>query len=73
VNEERTFTMRRTIRIILLSAGAALGYGFGFRAMHDHRDHRQRFEQHIADVCVDAYRRQQQPGAAAPRSTGPAE
>ncbi len=50
--------MRRWTRIILLSAGAVLGYGLGFRAMHEHRDRRLGFERHVADVCIEAYQRQ---------------
>jgi hypothetical protein len=58
--------MRRWTRIILLSAGATLGYGLGFRAMHEHRGARQSFERHVADVCTEAYERQHRPPATTP-------
>jgi hypothetical protein len=58
----------RPFRIIALSAGVALGYGFAFHAMRDHHRCRMSFEQHVADLCVDAARKS---GAAAPAPTAP--
>lgn len=46
--------MRRKLLIALLAFGTVAGYGSAF--MH-RREHRARFEQHVADVCLDAARR----------------
>jgi hypothetical protein len=49
--------MRHSIRIPLLAIGAILGYGFAFGSMFHHRRHRDSWERHVADVCVDAARK----------------
>lgn len=47
--------MRRKIAIVLLSLGTLVGYGSGFASLACHRRARQRaFEQHVAQVCVNA-------------------
>lgn len=49
----------RFLRIPVLAIGAVLGYGFAFHSMHHHRDRRESWERHVADVCVDAARHAQ--------------
>ena len=44
----------RFVPIPLLAIGTVVGYGFAFHAMHHHRDHRESWERHVADVCVGA-------------------
>jgi hypothetical protein len=46
----------RFLTIPVLAIGTVLGYGFAFHAMHHHRDHRETWERHVADVCVGAAR-----------------
>ena len=50
--------MKRKLLIFGLAAGTVLGFGHGFRSLaHCHRGHEARraaFEDHVADVCVDA-------------------
>jgi hypothetical protein len=46
----------RFVKIPLLALGVVLGYGFAFHSMRDHRQHRDHWEHHIADVCVGAAR-----------------
>lgn len=56
---------RRTLWIVLLSLGTVGGFAAGFARLHHHRLHgygwhgegRQRFEDHVADVCVRAAER----------------
>ena len=48
--------MRPSIKIPLLAIGAVLGYGSFFHAMFHHRNHRDAWERHVADVCVGAAR-----------------
>lgn len=49
---------RRSILIPLLALGTIGGYGAGFASMacHSH-DRRAAFERHVAQVCVEAARR----------------
>ena len=50
--------MRRPILAIVLLLGAIAGFGSGIvSVVHYHREHRAAFEQHIADVCVEAAHR----------------
>ena len=43
--------------IALLAAGTIGGYAWGFHSMRWHRwQHRQAFERHVAQICVDAAR-----------------
>jgi len=50
--------MRRPILAIVLALGAIAGFGTGVASViHHHREHRAAFEQHIADVCVEAAQR----------------
>ncbi len=47
--------MRRRIAMVLLGLGAIGGYASGFAHMHAcQRHHRDAFERHVADVCVNA-------------------
>lgn len=65
--------IRRKIAIVLLSLGTVVGYASGFASLacHHHREARQqRFEQHVARVCVDAARASQQGVAEAPGPGG---
>lgn len=50
--------MRRPFLMLLLALGTVAGFGSGFASMHCHAGHRQTFEQHVADVCTDAARRE---------------
>lgn len=63
--------MRRSISITVLALGTVLGYGSAIYGMRYHRCHREAFERHVADVCVDAANRAQS-GPAAPRAPLPA-
>lgn len=54
--------MKRRFLIALLTFGTFAGFGSGFASMgwHHHRFHQARqaaFENHVADVCVEAARR----------------
>ncbi|MGF1469752.1 MAG: hypothetical protein ACFCGT_26810 [Sandaracinaceae bacterium] len=53
--------MRRTILIALFSFGTVFGFGsalaHGAPWSHHHRERREAFERHVADVCVDAAER----------------
>lgn len=54
--------MKRRLLIGLLAFGTFAGFGSGFASMgwHHHRFHQARrvaFENHVADVCVEAARR----------------
>jgi hypothetical protein len=47
--------MRRRLVMFLLAAGTLGGYASGFAHMHACRNaHRAAFEEHIANVCVNA-------------------
>ena len=47
--------MRRKFAIALFALGTLVGYGSGFASLACHRRARQRaFEQHVAQVCVNA-------------------
>ena len=56
--------MRRGFWIVLLTIGTIGGFAAGFARLHCYRqygygygwhgDHRQQFENHVADVCVSA-------------------
>ncbi len=47
--------MRRKVLIALLALGTVGGYASGFASMrHCNANRRQAFEQHVAQVCVDA-------------------
>ena len=49
----------RKIAIVLLSLGTIVGFGSGFASMrHRACARRDAFEKRVADVCVDAARRQ---------------
>ena len=50
--------IQRKILIGVLAAGTVLGFGAGFASLK-HRSHARRahFERHVAQVCVDAARR----------------
>jgi len=63
--------MRRSISITVLALGTVLGYGSAIYGMRYHRCHREAFERHVADVCVDAANRAQS-GQAAPKAPLPA-
>ena len=50
--------MRRKLLIALLALGTVGGYASGFASMrHCQSARRQSFEQHVAQVCVDAARK----------------
>ena len=51
----------RFVKIPLLALGVVLGYGFAFHSMHHHRQDRDHWESHIADVCVKAARKSVEP------------
>ena len=58
--------MRRKALIVLLALGTVGGYASGFASMRwCHQQRRASFEQHVAQVCVDAAR---QSDAAAARA-----
>lgn len=58
--------MRRKALIVLLALGTVGGYASGFASMRwCHQQRRAAFEQHVAQVCVDAAR---QSDAAAART-----
>jgi hypothetical protein len=47
--------MKRKILIALLALGTVGGYGSAFAcARHHARERHERFERHVADLCVDA-------------------
>jgi hypothetical protein len=46
--------MRRRIAIVLLAIGTVGGFASGFASLHHCRTHRKAWEQHVAQVCVDA-------------------
>jgi hypothetical protein len=62
--------MRRSIGITVLALGTVLGYGSAIYGMRYHRCHRDAFERHVADVCVDAANRAQS-GQPAPKAPPP--
>jgi len=62
--------MRRSIKITLLALGTVLGYGSAIYGMRYHRCHREAFERHVADVCVDAANRAKT-GQAPPQAAPP--
>ena len=50
--------MRRKLLIAVLALGTVGGYAAGFASLRHCRDaRRQTFEQHVAQVCVDAARK----------------
>lgn len=53
--------MKRRLLIALLGFGTVVGFGSGFASVaacgSRHAERRQAFEQHVADICVDAARR----------------
>ena len=50
--------MRRKLLIALLALGTVGGYASGFASLrHCQSQRRQSFEQHVAQVCVDAARK----------------
>lgn len=50
--------MRRKLLIALLALGTVGGYASGFASLrHCNNARRQAFEQHVAQVCVDAARK----------------
>jgi hypothetical protein len=60
----------RTLKITLLALGTVLGYGSAIYGMRYHRCHREAFERHVADVCVDAANRAKS-GTPAPQAPPP--
>ena len=50
--------MKRKLLIVLLGLGTIGGFASGFASMHCHGDRQQTFEEHVADVCVAAAKRQ---------------
>ncbi|MCU0655438.1 MAG: hypothetical protein MUF64_09170 [Polyangiaceae bacterium] len=50
--------MKRRLKIVLLSLGVLGGYGWGLASLGCHRERAQHrraaFEQHVADLCVQA-------------------
>jgi hypothetical protein len=46
----------RTFRIVVFSLGTILGFGFAVHAGRWHGHHRDAFERHVAQICVDAAR-----------------
>jgi hypothetical protein len=46
--------MRRPILIAVLTLGTVLGYGSGFASIHRCHLHRNAWERHVAQVCLDA-------------------
>lgn len=46
--------MRRPTLILVLALGALGGYASGFASLAHHHDRRAAFEQHVAQVCVEA-------------------
>ena len=58
--------IRRKIAIALLAAGTVAGYAAGFASMHHRMEcRRDRFERHVAKVCVEAAKGQAAPTPAA--------
>lgn len=69
--------MKRRLLIIALGLGTFLGFASGFASMgagcqRHHEARRAAFEQHVADVCVDAARRAER-GRAASAGEAPAD
>lgn len=65
--------MRYRLRIAVLALGTVLGYGFAVHSMRHHRDHRQAFERHVAEVCLGAANSlKMDPAGSAPRPGPPA-
>lgn len=50
--------MRRRILIAVLAFGTVGGFASGFASMRCHGGRQQTFEEHVADVCVAAAKRQ---------------
>lgn len=64
--------MRRKIAIVLLSLGTLVGYGSGFASLACHRRARQQaFEQHVAQVCVNAAQNTLRPQGFSPTQAPP--
>jgi hypothetical protein len=56
--------MRRRLAIVLLTLGTIGGYAAGFAGLScHHQSRRQAFEQHIAQVCVNAAKAAEVPAA----------
>jgi hypothetical protein len=54
------FSIQRKLLITLLAVGTVAGFGAGFASLkHRSCARRASFEQHVADVCVEAARRHQ--------------
>ena len=64
--------MRRKALIVLLALGTVGGYASGFASMKwCHNQRRASFEQHVAQVCVDAARKEDAASARARERTQP--
>lgn len=64
--------MRRKALIVLLALGTVGGYASGFASMKwCHNQRRAAFEQHVAQVCVDAARKDDAAHAAAKPQAAP--
>lgn len=48
--------MWRNFRIVVLTLGVVAGFGFAIHASQHRHEHREAFERHVAQICVDAAR-----------------
>ncbi len=48
--------MRRPFALLFLGIGTVAGFASGFHDLRCARQHRDAFERHVAQVCVDAAR-----------------
>jgi hypothetical protein len=60
--------MKRRILIVLLAFGTVAGFTSAFK---EHRERAERFERHVADVCVGAAQRPHGEVPAVPATKGP--
>ncbi len=59
--------IKRRILIVLFSLGAVGGFASGIHSLHRaHACHRESFERHVAQICVDAAKGVPTPQAAPP-------
>jgi len=65
--------MGRKALIVLLAVGTVGGYAAGFRSLRGCQNQRRAaFEEHVAQVCVDAARKEEAAAAAAKPQAAPA-